>query len=143
MYDDMAGLESSFEAARKAPIVTQTMASGKFEFFGRSILRELVTIDTPGSTDAKFVVLTMAKSEHPIEDEAKEFAKILAENGAISGRLAKFVMGDNANGQTYLLGMVYPSLSAVQSAYDAVPADIADKVYNLASIEKRQIIRLF
>ena len=143
IFDNMVGIESSLEATRKAPITTQTMASGKFEFFGRSILKGLVSIGTPGSTNAKFIVFTMANSEHPIEDEATEFAKILAENGAISGRLAKFVMGDYADGQTYLLGMAYPSLSAVQSAYDAVPADIADKVYKLASVQRRQLIRLF
>ena len=52
-------------------------------------------------------------------------------------------MGDQANGKTYLLGAAYPSLSAIQSAYDAVAEDgLAADLYKLVSVEKRQIVRL-
>lgn len=142
-FETMAAVESTYAALSDAPITKEVMITGKFEIFGRGILKDLVHFGTQGSTEAKFIVLTMAKSEHSIEDEVKEFGNILADNGGTGGRLGKFVMGDYADGQTYLLGMGYPSLSAVQSAYDAVPADIADKVYKLASVQRRQLIRLF
>ena len=142
-FDTMADVESTYAAFSNAPITKQVQASGKFEIFRRGILRESVHFGTPGSTGAKFFVFTIAKSEHPIEDEVKEFGNVLAENGATGGRLGKFIMGDYADGKTYLLRMGYPSLSAVQSAYDAIPADIADKIYKLASVQRRQLIRLF
>ena len=96
-------------ASRKSPIIQQTLASGKFEFIGRSILRDLVLIGTPGFTDAKFILLTNRKAEAPVEDEVKELGKIFCENGGISGRLLKFVIGVQADGTTYSFGMTYPS----------------------------------
>ena len=141
-YENMAALENGWEASRKSPIINQTLASGKFEFTGRSILRDLVLIGTP-SLDQKYVVLTNGKAESPVEDEVKELGNIFLENGGISGRLLKFVMGDQADGQTYSFGMGYPSLSSVQSAYDAIPAEFAAKFYKLVSVQRRQIIRLF
>ena len=68
---------------------------------------------------------------------------IFIQNGGLGGRLDRFVMGDQADGNTYLFGMSYPSLSAVQSAYDAIPEDVATKTYKLVSVQRRQIIRLF
>ena len=142
-FDDMSGVESANEALRKAPITKQTMESGKFEIYGRGILKDLVHFGTHGSTEAKYIVLTNGKSENAIEDEVTELGNIFIQNGGLGGRLDKFVMGDQADGKTYLFGMSYPSLSAVQSAYDAIKEDVAAKTYQLVSVQRRQIIRLF
>ena len=142
-FDDMSGVESANEALRKAPITKQTMESGKFEIYGRGILKDLVHFGTHGSTEAKYIVLTNGKSENAIEDEVTELGNIFIQNGGLGGRLGKFVMGDQADGKTYLFGMGYPSLSTVQSAYDAIPEDVSTKTYKLVSVQRRQIIRLF
>ena len=142
-FDDMSGVESANEALRKAPITKQTMESGKFEIYGRGILKDLVHFGTHGSTEAKYIVLTNGKSENAIEDEVTELGNIFIQNGGLGGRLGKFVMGDQADGKTYLFGMGYPSLSTVQSAYDAIPEDVSTKTYKLVSVQRRQILRLF
>ncbi len=142
-FEDMAGVENTYEALRKAPITKQTMESGKFEIYGRGILKDLVHFGTHGSAEAKFIVLTNGKSECTIEDEVTELGNIFIQNGGTGGRLGKFVMGDQADGKTYLFGMGYPSLSAVQIAYDAITEDVATKTYQLVSVQRRQIIRLF
>jgi hypothetical protein len=142
-FDDMSGVESAYEALRKAPITKQTMESGKFEIYGRGILKDLVHFGTHGSAEAKYIVLTNGKSENVIEDEVTELGNIFIQNGGLGGRLGKFVMGDQADGKTYLFGMGYPSLSTVQSAYDAIPEDVSTKTYKLVSVQRRQILRLF
>tara|TARA_E500000331_G_scaffold202570_1_gene194383 strand:- start:377 stop:976 length:600 start_codon:yes stop_codon:yes gene_type:complete len=142
-FEDMAGLENTYEALRKAPITKQTMESGKFEIYGRGILKDLVHFGTHGSAEAKYIVMTNGKSENTIEDEVTELGNVIMQNGGLGGRLGKFVMGDQATGATYLFGMGYPSLSAVQNAYDAIPEDVAAKTYQLVSVQRRQIIRLF
>jgi len=142
-FGDMSGVESAYEALRKAPITKQTMGSGKFEIYGRGILKDLVHFGTHGSAEAKYIVLTNGKSENAIEDEVTELGNIFIQNGGLGGRLGKFVMGDQADGKTYLFGMGYPSLSTVQSAYDAIPEDVSTKTYKLVSVQRRQIIRLF
>lgn len=104
-YDNMLALENVWEASRKSPIIQHTLASGRFEFIWRSILRDLVLIGTRASTDTKFILQTNGKAEAPVEDEVKELGNIFWENGGISGRLLKFVMGDQADSTTYSFGM--------------------------------------
>ena len=142
-FEDMAGVENTYEALRKAPITKQTMESGKFEIYGRGILKTQIHFGTGGLAEAKFIVITNGKSENAIEEEVTELGNIFIQNGGLGGRLDKFVMGDQADGKTYLFGMSYPSLSAVQSAYDAITEDVAAKTYQLVSVQRRQIIRLF
>ena len=142
-FEDMVGVENVYEALRKAPITKQTMESGKFEIYGRGILKTQIHFGTGGLAEAKFIVLTNGKSENAIEEEVTELGNIFIQNGGLGGRLDKFVMGDQADDKTYLFGMSYPSLSAVQSAYDAITEDVATKTYQLVSVQRRQIIRLF
>ena len=48
-----------------------------------------------------------------------------------------------ADGKTHVFGATYPSLSAVQSAYDAaVKAGAADELYKVVSVQRRQVLRL-
>ena len=142
-FENMADIESAFEAMREASIVKQTMESGKLEILRRGILKDLFSFGTGGSGEAKFIVVTNGTAETPELTAVEKLTNVLNANGAISGRYGQFVMGDQANGKTYLLGAAYPSLSAIQSAYDAVAEDgAAADIYNSVSVQRRQIVRL-
>ncbi len=142
-FENMGDIEKAFEAMSEAPIVKQTMESGKFQIIRRGILKDLFSFGTGGSGEAKYIVVTNGIAETPELVAVEKLANVLNANGAISGRYGQFVMGDQANGKTYLFGAAYPSLSAIQSAYDAVGEDIAAaEIYNSVSVQRRQIIRL-
>ena len=141
-FENMADIESAYDALIEAPITKQTIESGKFDIFGRAIVKNLMKFGTT-SEDAKYIVLTVGTANDPVVDAVTNFAGVLNANGCISGRYGQFVVGDNANGKKFLFGASYPSLSAMQSAYDAVAADgLAADLYKLVSVEKRQIVRL-
>ena len=142
-FENMADVERAFEAMREAPIVKQTMESGKFTILRRGILKNLFSFGTGGSVQAKYIVITNGTAETPELVAVEKLANVLNANGAISGRYGQFIMGDQANGKTYLFGAAYPSLSAIQSAYDAVAEDDdASGLYKSVSVQRRQIVRL-
>ena len=141
-FEDMAGIESAYDAILEAAITKKTVESGKFQMIGRGMVKNYLQFGTPGE-DAKYIVLTLGTGDDPALDTITKFADVLTANGANSGRYGQFVVGDNATGKKYLFGASYPSLSSVQSAYDAAVADgIATDLYKLISVEKRQIVRL-
>tara|TARA_Y100001934_G_scaffold213783_1_gene253168 strand:- start:5814 stop:6425 length:612 start_codon:yes stop_codon:yes gene_type:complete len=143
-FDDMAGIESAYDALLEAPSSKKLNESGKFTVYGRGILKNLTKFGERGTETVKYIVLTIGTADAPELDTINKFAGVLTSNGAISGRYGPFVIGDRADGKTYAFGASYPSLSAVQSAYDAAADDgIASDLYKLVSVEKRQIIRVF
>mgnify|MGYP001303577450 CR=1 FL=1 len=143
-FDDMAGIESAYDALLEAPSSKKLNESGKFTIYGRGILKNLTKFGERGGETVKYMVLTIGTADAPELDTINKFAGVLTANGAISGRYGPFVIGDRADGKTYAFGASYPSLSAVQSAYDAAADDgIASDLYKLVSVQKRQIIRVF
>ena len=141
-FENMGDIESAYDAMFEAPITKQTIESDKFDIFGRAIVKNLMKFGTT-SEDAKYIVLTVGTANEPVIDAVTKLADVLNANGCISGRYGQFVVGDNANGKKFLFGASYPSLSAMQSAYDAVAVDgLAADLYKLVSVEKRQIVRL-
>ena len=143
-FDDMAGIESAYDALLEAPSSKQLNESGKFSIYGRGIIKNLTKFGERGSEKAKYMVLTVGTADTPELNTINKFANVLTSNGAISGRYGPFVVGDRADGKSYVFGASYPSLSAVQSAYDAAADDgIAADLYKLVAVEKRQIIRVF
>ncbi len=141
-FENMAGIETAYDAILEAPITKKIVESGKFQMIGRGIVKNYLQFGTPGET-AKYIVLTVGKGDDPALGTIKKFADVLTANGAISGRYGQFIVGDNATGKKYLFGASYPSLNSVQSAYDAAISDgVAADLYKLISVEKRQVIRL-
>ena len=82
-FEYMAGVENTYEALRKAPITKHTMESGKFDIYGRGILKTQVHFGTGGLAEAKFIVLTNGKSENTIEEEVTELGNIFIQNGGL------------------------------------------------------------
>ena len=76
-------------------------------------------------------------ANEPVVDAATNFADVLNANGCISGRYGQFVVRDNADGKKFLFGASYPSLNAMESAYDVVAADgIAAELYKLVFVKR-------
>tara|TARA_A100001037_G_scaffold296715_1_gene317605 strand:- start:265 stop:867 length:603 start_codon:yes stop_codon:yes gene_type:complete len=141
-FESMGDIESVYDAFMEAPITKQTLESGKFDIFGRTIVKNLLQFGTSGG-DPKYIVLTVGTADDPALETVTKFAGVLNANGCMSGRYGQFVVGDTATGKRFLFGASYPSLSAVQSAYDAVAEDgIAGDLYKLVSVSKRQIVRV-
>ena len=66
---------------------------------------------------------------------------VFAQNGAQTFRFGQILTGDNP-GQ-YLLGITYPSMDAIQNAYDALPSNPAvQKVYSAIDVNMRSIIQI-
>ena len=143
-FDDMAQIDTTLEALNGSAIAKQTRESGKFKLYGRGIVKNLLNFGSHGAAESKYIVLTIGTADDPAVDTISKFADVLTSNGAVSGRYGTFVLGDRADGKTHLFGSSYPSLGAVQSAYDAAAdSGIAAELYKLVSVEKRQVIRLF
>ena len=120
------------------------MLSGKFEITNRAMLKIHIEVgETLPSANLKYLVLTNGTAETPQLDAVTKFANVLTGNGAITARYGTFFVGDQANGKTHLFGATYPSLSAMQAAYDAVGEDgAATQLYKVVSVRRRQVLRL-
>ncbi len=142
-FDDMAQIDTTLEALNGSAIAKQTRESGKFKLYGRGIVKNLLNCGSHGAAESKYIVLTIGTADDPAVDTISKFADVLTSNGAISGRYGPITIGDKADGRTFLFGASYPSLSAMESAYDAVAADgISAELYKLVSVKKRQVVRL-
>ena len=143
-FENMGDIESAYDALLESPLLKQAQESGKFSILYREVQKVIYDFGTHLSAQAKYVVLTIGTADDPALDTISKFADVLTSNGAVSGRYGTFVLGDRADGKTHLFGSSYPSLGAVQSAYDAAAdSGIAAELYKLVSVEKRQVIRLF
>jgi len=142
-FENMGDIESAYDALLESPLLKKAQESGKFSILYREVQKVIYDFGTHLSAQAKYVVLTIGTADDPALDTISKFADVLTSNGAISGRYGPITIGDKADGRTFLFGASYPSLSAMESAYDAVAAnDIAAELYKLVSVKKRQIIRL-
>jgi hypothetical protein len=143
-FENMGDIESAYDALLESPLLKKAQESGKFSILYREVQKVVYDFGTHLSAQAKYVVLTIGTADDPALDTISKFADVLTSNGAVSGRYGTFVLGDRADGKTHLFGSSYPSLGAVQSAYDAAAdSGIAAELYKLVSVEKRQLIRLF
>ena len=143
-FDSMADVESVYDAFNETPIYAETMRSGKFAITDRGLLKIHTEFgDRSGSHKLKYLTLTNGTAETPELDAISKFANVLTANGAVAGAYGTFVAGDQANGKTHIFGATYPSLSAMQSAYDAVLEDeAASALYKVVSVQRRQVLRL-
>ena len=142
-FEKMGDIESAYDALLESPLLKKAQESGKFSILYREVQKVIYDFGTHLSAQAKYIVLTIGTADDPALDTISKFADVLTSNGAISGRYGPITIGDKADGRTFLFGASYPSLSAMESAYDAVAADgIAAELYKLVSVKKRQVVRL-
>ena len=143
-FENMADVESVYDAFSETPIYSKTMQSGKFDITHRALLKiHLELGEASSSDDLKYLVITNGTAETPELDAITKFADVLLSNGAVTARYGSFFVGDQANGKTHLFGATYTSLSTMQTAYEAVMQnDAASALYKVVSVQKRQILRL-
>jgi hypothetical protein len=143
-FENMADVERVYDAFNEMPIYAETMQSGKFDLTHRALLKiHLELGETSSSDNLKYLVLTNGTAETPELDAITKFANVLLSNGAVTARYGSFVVGDQADGKTHLFGATYPSLSAMQTAYEAVTQnDAASALYKAVSVQRRQVLRL-
>ena len=143
-FNNLADVERVFDAFTLDPIYAETMLSGKFEITHRGMLK--IHMETGGvspTDNLKYLVLTNGTADTPQVSAVTKFADVLTANGAITTRYGTFFVGDQANGKTHLFGATYPSLSAMQRAYDAAAEDgAASQLYKLVNVQRRQVLRL-
>ena len=95
------------------------------------------------AVNLKYASLTVGTSDDPQLGAITKFANVLTANGAVTAVYGSGFVGDIADGKTHVFGATYPSLSAVQSAYDAAAkAGAADELYKVVSVQRRQVLRL-
>ena len=82
-----------------------------------------------------------ATSNSELTSLTQDCTGVFAENGAQTFRFGQILTGDNP-GQ-YLLGITYPSMEAIQKAYDALPSNPAvQRVYSAIDVNMRSIIQI-
>ena len=143
-FDALSDAERVYDAFADDPTYAETMQSGKFEITRRAMLKIHIEVgEVLPSDNLKYLVLTNGTAETPQLNAVTKFADVLTANGAITARYGTFFVGDQANGKTHLFGATYPSLSAMQGAYDAVAEDgAASQLYKVVSVRRRQVLRL-
>ena len=91
-----------------------------------------------------YLVMTKGKSatsNSELTSLMQDCTGVFAENGAQTFRFGQILTGDNP-GQ-YLLGITYPSMEAIQKAYDALPSNPAvQRVYSAIDVNMRSIIQI-
>ena len=103
-----------------------------------------VPFTTPENPKRKYVVLTLGTSHIPqpdLMDLMAEAAPMFAASGAQTFRFARIMTGSNAG--DFLLGVTYPSMSEIESTYDAIgTSPVAEKIYNALDVNLRTIIKI-
>mgnify|MGYP001182681827 FL=1 len=143
-FDSMADAESVYDAFSEDPTYAETMKSGKFEITRRGLMKTHMEVgDFSSSKKLKYLSLTIGTANGPQLDAITKFANVLTANGAVTAAYGTAFIGDYADGNTHIFGATYPSLSAIQTAYDAVLEDgTASQLYKVVSVQRRQVLRL-
>ena len=144
VFSSMADAESVYDAFAEDPTYAETVKSGKFEITRRGLLKTHMEVgDRSSSEKLKYLALTIGTANGPQLDAITKFASVLTANGAVTATYGTAFIGDYADGKTHVFGATYPSLSAIQSAYDAAVEDgAAAELYKVVSVQRRQVLRL-
>jgi len=103
-----------------------------------------VPFSAPESPKRKYVILTRGTSYIPQPDLMSlmaEASPIFADTGAQTFRFARIMTGSNAG--DFLLGVTYPSMSEIESTYDAIgTSPVAARIYGALDVNLRTIIKI-
>ena len=143
-FDSMADAETVYDAFAEDPTYAETMQSGKCEITRRGLMKTHMEVgDFSSSEKLKYLSLTIGTANGPQLDAITKFANVLTANGAVTAAYGTAFIGDYADGNTHIFGATYPSLSAIQTAYDAALEDgTASQLYKVVSVQRRQVLRL-
>lgn len=116
------------------------------DIYVRNMMKAMPISFTENASDATQLVLTRAmapKCMSPDEftGEVQNAAPMFADGGALTMRLGRVTTGFNPGG--YMLGVSYPSLTAVEATYDSLNKDsgFASFVKKI-DINMRSVVRL-
>ena len=139
-FETMADIEKVYDKMPTQPVYEELFSTGNMELTGRGIAR-ILHRESVSSVDPKYMVLTKFSSENEMLDEAKKVMGIFMANGALSCGYATIGAGDSVGDR--LMGVRYPSLDAIQKAYEAVREDADYKsALSSAELHSRNILRL-
>lgn len=121
-YEGMGGFEKALDVYAASSDYGAMMASGKVSVVMRNLVKmHAVPFDQNVSETPKFIVLTRAAAPATMIDTVTQLAPIFADSGALTLRYGTLVTGSNAGNR--LLGVTYPSMTAIEKTYDALAAD--------------------
>ena len=141
-YERIDGLEKALDVYSKSTAYAEFVASGKVQIRLRNLVRaHPVAFEAQGSDDPKYIVLTRVSSSDPMLNNMAKLAKVFEDAGACTLAYGTIITGSNVGNR--LLGITYPSMSAIESAYDTL-ASSSDYQTLLQDvhINMRQIVRL-
>ena len=137
-YASMADIEAAYDVMGQSDAYQDLLSVLSVE---RRNIGSIEVSAQSGSGDPKYAVLTVVTSKERMIEEAQHLAKVFAKNGALRVNYGTILTGDNTGSR--LLGALYPSMSAIETAYDAIRSDeIYNSVLSKVSIRMRQIVRL-
>ena len=141
-YERIDGFEIALGVYAKSSAYASFVASGKVRIRLRNIVRtHSVAFEAKGSGDAKYIVLTRGSSADPMLENMAELAKVFEDAGACTLAYGTVITGSNVGNR--LLGITYPSMSAIESAYDELASNTAyQSLIGDIDINMRQIVRL-
>ena len=139
-YASMADIESGYEAFSNSSAYANLLNKATVSKRGILSLHDIDVSAVPGDT-AKYVVMVRFQSAELMIEQAGHAAKVFVENGGLSARYGTIMTGGNIGHR--LLGVIYPSMAAIESAYDAVQADdIYQETLPKIDLGMRNIVRL-
>ena len=141
-YEGIDGLEKALNVYSNSAAYAEFSASGKVQIRLRNLVRtHPVAFQAKGRGDPKYTVLTRASSSDPMLDNMSTMAKVFEEAGACTLAYGSIITGSNVGDR--LLGITYPSMSAIESAYDTLASDPDyQALLKDININMRQIVRL-
>ena len=141
-YESIDGMEKALDVYSKSEAYREFVASGKVQIRLRNLVQSHpVAFQAQGSGDPKYIVLTRVSSSDPMLDSVSTLAKVFEGAGACTLAYGTIITGSNAGNR--LLGITYPSMSAIESAYDTLASDSDyQALLQGVDINMRQIVRL-
>ena len=137
-YASMADIEAAYDVMGQSDSYQELLGVLSVE---RRNIGSIEVSAQSSSSEPKYAVLTVVTSKERMIEEAQHLAKVFTENGALRVNYGTILTGDNTGSR--LLGALYPSMSAIETAYDAIRSDeIYNSVLSKVSIRMRQIVRL-
>lgn len=143
-FESLSGFESVMGAFASSSSYAKVLDLG-VQVYLRNIAKLSDVAYTP-KLDPRPNYLVMTKGTSSVANAEmtsmmQETTSVFADSGAQTFRFGQILTGDNP-GQ-YLLGITYPSMAAIQNAYDALPAHKAvQKVYGAIDVNMRSIIQI-
>ena len=141
-YETIDGFERAMDVYAKSAAYADFVASGKVQIRLRNLVKtHPVPFQSKTSDDGKYIVLTRVSSSDPLLDNMAKLAKVFEDAGACTLAYGTVITGSNVGNR--LLGVTYPSMSAIESAYDTLASN-ADYQALLEDVDinMRHIVRL-